>query len=300
MKQVMLGERLEEARKRKGVSIREAAEATKIRGDYLLAMEDNTFGIDLPQIYIRGFLKNYARYLHLDPNKALTDYDAFMLGKSHRNARSSTRESLGQVAIPDEEEAALEQEDIFVTEAPLEDGPEPSVNIGVGKKDTPSASAHTAPPPTLERESTRRDEELWNENKDLYIKIGVISAAAIVVAVICIILWQLLSSDKPDQTSINPELAASSQSVPASVAEPVVQEDGPVVITASENVVVIVEQTIDRKRLYSGSLNAGESISLERQGPISLRFTNGAALTIDVDGRQLRPGKEGLGRTVIE
>ena len=30
-----IGERLEEARKKRGLSLREAAEATKIRGDYL-------------------------------------------------------------------------------------------------------------------------------------------------------------------------------------------------------------------------------------------------------------------------
>ena len=37
-----IGEKLEEARKRKGVSVREAAETTKIRGDYLLT--DNGTG----------------------------------------------------------------------------------------------------------------------------------------------------------------------------------------------------------------------------------------------------------------
>ena len=85
----MIGERLEEARKRKGLSIREAAEATKIRGDFLLEMEDNSFDIPLPQIYIRGFLKNYARFLKLDPNKILTDYDAQMLGRRNQVAATS-------------------------------------------------------------------------------------------------------------------------------------------------------------------------------------------------------------------
>ena len=55
-----IGERLEEARKRKGVSIREAADATKIRGDYLQKFESNQFDIGLTEIYVRGFLRNYA------------------------------------------------------------------------------------------------------------------------------------------------------------------------------------------------------------------------------------------------
>jgi transcriptional regulator with XRE-family HTH domain len=292
----MLGERLEEARKRKGVSIREAAEATKIRGDYLLAMEDNSFEIDLPQIYIRGFLRNYARYLKLDPNKALTDYDAHMLGKSHRSPRSNSRESLGQVAIPQpDEEPSSEEDNIFATEAPAEEGPEPKMSVRLGSTKKP-----TAAPPTLDREATRRDEELWNENKGIYIKIGIISAAVIVVSIFCLILWQLLRSDGAEPAQINPDLATNTSSVSSEPLEPVVAVDAPIVLTASDSVTLIVEQTIDRKRLYSGTLNTGESLSLERQGPVSLRFTNGAALRIEVDGKLLRTGTTGLGRTVID
>ena len=53
-----IGERLEDARKKKGISIREAAEATKIRGDYLQKFESNQFDIGLTEIYTRGFLRN--------------------------------------------------------------------------------------------------------------------------------------------------------------------------------------------------------------------------------------------------
>ena len=48
-----IGERLEEARKRKGISIREAAEATKIRGDYLQKFESNQFDLNLAEIYVQ-------------------------------------------------------------------------------------------------------------------------------------------------------------------------------------------------------------------------------------------------------
>ncbi|MDP5080533.1 MAG: helix-turn-helix domain-containing protein, partial [Opitutales bacterium] len=44
-----IGERLEEARKRKGISLREAAEATKIRGDFLGYFEQNKFDFELPE-----------------------------------------------------------------------------------------------------------------------------------------------------------------------------------------------------------------------------------------------------------
>ena len=52
-----IGQKLEEARNRKGVSIREAEESTKIRGDYLSAFESSNFKIDLPEVYLRGFTR---------------------------------------------------------------------------------------------------------------------------------------------------------------------------------------------------------------------------------------------------
>ena len=84
-----IGERFEEARKRKGISLREAAEATKIRSDFLGNIEQNKFNFDLPEIYKRGFLKNYARYLKLDPENILTDYSAHLLSKSRNSTKGA-------------------------------------------------------------------------------------------------------------------------------------------------------------------------------------------------------------------
>ena len=60
-----IGERLEEARKRRGISIREAAETTKIRSDFLAGFEENNFDLNLPEIYVRGFLRTYAVLLNI-------------------------------------------------------------------------------------------------------------------------------------------------------------------------------------------------------------------------------------------
>lgn len=91
-----IGERLEEARKRKGVSIREAAETTKIRGDYLQKFEGNSFDVDLPPLYVRGFLRAYARFLELDPDRLVSDFDA-LDGRESKPARRENREVYGRV-----------------------------------------------------------------------------------------------------------------------------------------------------------------------------------------------------------
>lgn len=91
-----IGERLEEARKRKGISVREAAEHTKIRGDYLQKFEANSFDIDLPPLYIRGFLRTYARFLELDPERLAGEVDV-LLGREGKPPRREHREALGRV-----------------------------------------------------------------------------------------------------------------------------------------------------------------------------------------------------------
>jgi transcriptional regulator with XRE-family HTH domain len=92
-----IGERLEEARKRKGISIREAAEAIKIRGDYLQKFESNQFDVDLPEIYASGFLRAYANFLKLPADKILADYRALGLGEP--KPRTPSREIYGRMDL---------------------------------------------------------------------------------------------------------------------------------------------------------------------------------------------------------
>jgi len=100
-----IGERLEEARKRKGISIREAAESTKIRGDYLQKFEGNSFDIDLPPLYIRGFVRTYSRFLELDPERIVSDVDAVLV-RDGKPQRRENREALGRVDFGAEARAA--------------------------------------------------------------------------------------------------------------------------------------------------------------------------------------------------
>lgn len=93
-----IGEKLEDARKRQGISIREAAEATKIRADFLIDFENNRFDQDLPDIYKRGFLKIYGKFLKLDVDKLGIDFNAQQLGHAAHARRE--RENLGRVEVP--------------------------------------------------------------------------------------------------------------------------------------------------------------------------------------------------------
>ncbi len=99
--QMAIGQKLEEARNRKGISLREASESTKIRGDYLSAFEAGQFDIDLPEVYLRGFVRLYSRFLGLDQEAVLADLSMELGTSSSR----SQKKSLGSLSVPDNPES---------------------------------------------------------------------------------------------------------------------------------------------------------------------------------------------------
>jgi cytoskeletal protein RodZ len=71
-----LPERLLAARERKGVDLYRAERDTKIRARYLAALERGDYR-ELPgAVYTKGFLRNYALYLGLDPESVLEQWRA--------------------------------------------------------------------------------------------------------------------------------------------------------------------------------------------------------------------------------
>ena len=60
-----IGRTLETARKERGLSLKQVEEATKIRTGYLADLEQENFDV-LPAVYVQGYLRTYASFLHLD------------------------------------------------------------------------------------------------------------------------------------------------------------------------------------------------------------------------------------------
>ena len=68
------GELLERARREKGLSLRDAENATKIRTRYLEGLEREDYSMLPDQVYVQGFLKTYANYLGLDGEELAQDF----------------------------------------------------------------------------------------------------------------------------------------------------------------------------------------------------------------------------------
>jgi len=90
-----IGNSLREARERRGVDFGEAELATKIRGKYLRALEEEQFALLPAQTYVKGFLRTYAEYLGLDGQLYVDEYNSrFVTGADDhepRVRRSSAR-----------------------------------------------------------------------------------------------------------------------------------------------------------------------------------------------------------------
>jgi hypothetical protein len=69
-----IGERLREARMRQGLDIHEVELATKIRGKYLRALEDDEFSMLPGGTYVKSFLRTYAEHLGLDAHLLVEEY----------------------------------------------------------------------------------------------------------------------------------------------------------------------------------------------------------------------------------
>ena len=63
---VRIGATLEQARREKGLSLRDVEQATKIRTRYLEGLEREDYSMLPDAVYVQGFLKTYANFLGLD------------------------------------------------------------------------------------------------------------------------------------------------------------------------------------------------------------------------------------------
>ena len=265
-----IGERLEEARKRKGLAIRDVAEATKIRAEYLMSMESDSFDIPLPDVYVRGFLKNYCNHLKLDPTPLMTDFEALHLGGKH--AQKDKGEVLGRMDLPE--------------------------NKGAGTQPSPSLPSKETEPlgtPFMEKSESRVHVKM-PEDQTFYLKTFIVVAGT---ALIAILLWGIVTLLKSRSApEINPELNAPIPAPPGATAS-AVEED--ITLAASGPVTVIVEQQIDGIRLYEGTLVKNDRVPLKKKGPIIISFSRGDCLTVEMKDQRIPMSKTAeMGRKIIK
>lgn len=69
-----IGEQLRAERERKGLSIKEIEAAISIRALYINAIEEGNYSIVPGEVYLKGFIRNYANYLGLNGQEMVASY----------------------------------------------------------------------------------------------------------------------------------------------------------------------------------------------------------------------------------
>lgn len=265
-----IGERLEEARKRKGVSIREASESTKIRGEYLHKFESNQFDLRLPEIYIRGFLKTYASFLKLPADKMVADYKA--LGLSEAKGRGLQRESLGRMDLS------------VATAKPT--GREDAVGAVAGSESPgPGAGASDENNPATFRPRAGAGPQI---DRSLLMK-GVLAVGVLTAAVLLLVAGiRFLTSDTPVR-------APAGSATPATIAVEPVAGEPTITLFASAPATVAVTQVADGKVLLRIRLAAGEQRTIPHRGQLQIEANPPEAVQLEIAKRRhpMPPGKDG-------
>ena len=297
-----IGERLEEARKRKGASLREAAEATKIRGDYLQKLEANKFDLGLSLLYVRGFLRNYALWLKLPPAKLLADFDALELD-SPRTARPINREVYGKM-------------DLSASAAGRAGGGKG----GDEPRGEPSPAISDPRPAAAAPGRLRQGAAPFNvrplgdapasDNRALFTQLGVIAG---VVLLLVLVVWGIGSifggSKKnpapvpaPGDTSVAP--TRPNINIPTRPIRPIGPDTPavalpPAIITALDAVLVQVwtknaDGSYGAVLLPETALARGKTVSVPRAGPLYIQASAGEKIQIDVASKRILPGSQGI------
>lgn len=70
----MMGAALRAEREKRGLTVKDIEQETSIRAHYLEALEQGRYD-DLPgEVYVKGFIRNYATFLRLDADKLVQEY----------------------------------------------------------------------------------------------------------------------------------------------------------------------------------------------------------------------------------
>jgi cytoskeletal protein RodZ len=108
---VSFGTWLRRQRELREISLREIADVTKISIRYLEALEQDRFDVLPAPVFAKGFLKEYARYVGLDPHEVVNSYlttqkelepedeEGLNVGREKRAGRRTSVGFLGLVVV---------------------------------------------------------------------------------------------------------------------------------------------------------------------------------------------------------
>ena len=258
----MLGNTLREERERQNLSVEDIEQGTSIRALYIEAIENGEYDKLPGEVYTRGFIKNYAKFLGLDGDEFSKQFTAEVHGAPSPSPVSEN---------PVENSAEIPAETFVVETKPVK----------------PVKPAKPAKP---EKKSSKVVGEIHGETGGSSSKL--IVAAVVIIAALAGGAWSFLSSDggdvatkPPVQTQQQPKPENPTPVANANPAPPA-PIDG-VKVEAKFNDRCWTLATVDGTVVLEGVVEAGENLSWEGKQNINLRLGNAGAVELTHNGQNL-------------
>jgi len=315
-----LGAQLEEARVNKGISIQEASERTKIRVSFLEAFEKNDFNIDLPEIYRKGFVKNYAELLDLDPDEIEAAYLRSQ-GKSgsksaNRTKNNASRENFGKLEMASSNKSELKVErEQSEKEVVSEVVNSPFRKQSESVEPKPQKTQDTRTPfPAAQPQAQAQPSNVTKLGGDkmIWAAVGVSFAALLVVVGFLAFLF------KDDTTATTQTAANQPANNPAAVSNPATSgAQGPSGLTQPGVGGAVVPQQqmgleakggdvhvilIDKRTggtVFDQTIQDGDTVNVDKTGPMAIIFDKGSNIFVRLNDKLYQMPKSGPGRTAI-
>jgi cytoskeleton protein RodZ len=276
-----IGEKLLEAREKKGVSLRDASETTKIRADFLAHFENDEFDFDLPEIYKRGFIRNYARFLKLDTESILADYTAQRLNTASRSRREGAANDLfGEIDLQPQKAVDRKTTAKETAAKPVTENDLSTRQVPVGKID----------------DIANDDTDVAGisfEDKMRYLKIGTVFAGVLVAILIIVWLVSMISGSNATVDPIQDQAATPRRTGEIPSNTPRTNATEIFVLHATGNVYAIVDEPHSGVEHFRGRMTAGQSQQMQITAPVRIRLTAGENIEFEFRDERIRPSRDG-------
>lgn len=243
-----IGQYFKETRENLGVTIKKASSETKIRVHILNNFEKNNFEINLPKVYLLGFMKIYARYLNISAGQisrycqknSISDCSSqIFTGKNKTKSFGSIYDNIDKNYRSKLSNSYKLEKKHFLFE---------KINI----------------------------DEYSKYLKKLAIIFLIFSIFVSTSTCFTLVNRGDFFKNYINKTHQNsPELVYSTTNV--------INEK--VSFKTNEEVDVVVRQESGRKRLLTGTINKGQIVQLRKRGLIKIHFSRGVGLNIEQNGR---------------
>jgi cytoskeleton protein RodZ len=263
-----IGQKLQEARKKRGLSIKDASDYLKIKVDFLNNFENDRFDFNLPEVYMYGFLKLYVNYLKLDAKALMAQYSELKQLNPQGGYQRESRESLGRMQF--NKKPQLIDDRLSTNFKVIENDP------GLSMEEGPAAFSSKP-----------------SYKKPLFFFLGLAF-----LGIICILLtllwgWWHKRSGSATEVSVHTAPAEISDNRDPS-ANDFVEET--LTLSADNDVHVVIRQDVDKQRLFSGTIGPKQPQTLSRKGPVKIHFSDGTSLIIQkANGQKIKPARSGVG-----